>query len=212
MPTDAEFALLREQMVKRQIEARGVTDADVLAAMREISRHEFVPAPMATRAYEDRPLPIGHDQTISQPYVVAWMSELLQPDAGLDVLEIGTGCGYQTAILARLFRHVYSIELVPELARQAGLNLQRAGIGNVTLKVGDGHAGWPGRDFPRILTAAAARKIPEVLARQLERGGRMVLPVGARDRQQMTLIVKAANGTLQTTELGPVAFVPMLGE
>lgn len=189
-----------------------MTDADLLAAMRETRRHEFVPAPMAARAYEDRPLPIGHDQTISQPYVVAWMSELLHPDAALDVLEIGTGCGYQTAILARLFRHVYSVELVPELARQAGLNLQRAGIRNATLKVGDGHAGWPGRDFPRILTAAAARKVPEVLARQLERGGRMVLPVGARDRQQMTLIVKAANGTLQTTELGPVAFVPMLGE
>lgn len=199
-------------MVKRQIEARGVRDPAVLAAMREVRRHEFVDAKIAARAYEDRPLPISHNQTISQPYVVGWMSELLELDRTLDVLEIGTGCGYQTAILARICRHVYSLELVPELSRQAAINLQRAGVENVTLRVGDGHAGWPGREFERILAAAAAVKVPEALTRQLAPGGRMVLPIGPRERQQMTLVVKDAGGRLETRQLGPVAFVPLLGE
>jgi protein-L-isoaspartate(D-aspartate) O-methyltransferase len=180
----------------------------VLAAMREIRRHEFVDA--GAIAYEDRPVPIGHGQTISQPYIVAWMSELLQVEPGHDVLEIGTGCGYQTAVLARLCRHVYSVEVVPELSRQAAINLRRAGITNATLKVGDGRAGWPGGgEFPRIITAAASLDVPDALTRQLAPGGRMVLPIGPPRRQQMTLLTRKEEG-VTGTELGAVSFVPLV--
>jgi len=211
MADEAQFQRLRRQMVARQIEARGVRDPRVLGAMREIRRHEFVPADAVAFAYDDRPLPIGQGQTISQPYIVAWMTELLQLAPEHEVLEIGTGCGYQTAVLARLCKHVWSLELVPELSRQAAINLQRAGIGNVTLKVGDGHVGWPdGGEFARVITAAASAGIPAALTRQLARGGRMVLPVGASGRQQMTLVEKGADSRLRVTALGAVAFVPLV--
>ncbi len=210
MPSEAELTRLRHLMVETQIAARGVSDPRVLAAMREIRRHEFVDASAITLAYEDRPVPIGHGQTISQPYIVAWMTELLQVEPGHDVLEIGTGCGYQTAVLARLCRHVYSVEVVPELSRQAAINLQRAGIANVTLKVGDGRMGWPGpAEFPRIITAAASPEVPEGLTRQLATGGRMVLPIGPPRRQQMTLVIRKEQG-VTVTELGAVSFVPLI--
>jgi protein-L-isoaspartate(D-aspartate) O-methyltransferase len=208
MPSEAELTRLRHLMVEKQIVVRGVSDPRVLAAMREIRRHEFVDA--GAIAYEDRPVPIGHGQTISQPYIVAWMSELLQVEPGHDVLEIGTGCGYQTAVLARLCRHVYSVEVVPELSRQAAINLRRAGITNATLKVGDGRAGWPGGgEFPRIITAAASLDVPDALTRQLAPGGRMVLPIGPPRRQQMTLLTRKEAG-ITATELGAVSFVPLV--
>jgi protein-L-isoaspartate(D-aspartate) O-methyltransferase len=210
MLTDSDYTRLRNAMVERQIVARGVTDSRVLQAMREIRRHEFVEGAQG-RAYEDRPLSIGYGQTISQPYIVAWMSELLQAEPEHDVLEIGTGCGYQTAVLARLCRHVYSLELVPELSRQAAISLQRAGVENVSLKTGDAYTGWPEeRRFPRIIAAAAAARVPEALTRQLEPGGRMVMPVGGRGIQQMTLVTKDAAGAITQHELGLVAFVPLV--
>lgn len=211
MPTEQEFEQLRLRMVETQIVARGVRDPRVLEAMRQVRRHEFVDGSLARSAYADQPLSIGHGQTISQPYIVAWMSELLALEPGHEVLEVGTGCGYQSAVLAKLCSHVFSIELVPELSRQAAINLQRAGVENVTLRVGDAHAGWPdGGEFERILVAAAAISVPQALTRQLAPGGRMVLPVGTRGVQQMTLVTKDRHGRLETQELGPVAFVPLV--
>lgn len=206
-----DFDRLRELMVTRQIVARGITDTRVLQAMRDVRRHEFVPAEMVSSAYDDGPLPLGHGQTISQPYIVAWMTELLALEPGQVVLEVGTGCGYQTAVLARLARHVYSIERIAVLSRQAALNLQRAGLDNVTLKVGDGRLGWPEHaPFARILAAAATGAVPEALTRQLVPGGVLVMPVGSRGAQQMLRMRKAADGTLTSEALGPVAFVPLL--
>ncbi|MCC7510312.1 MAG: protein-L-isoaspartate(D-aspartate) O-methyltransferase [Planctomycetes bacterium] len=211
MPTEQDFERLRNRMVETQILARGVTDLRVLDAMRRVRRHEFVDGSLARDAYADQPLSIGHGQTISQPYIVAWMSELLALEPAHEVLEAGTGCGYQTAVLAMLCRHVFSLELVPELSRQAAIHLQRAGIDNVTLRIGDAHAGWPGGgEFDRILVAAAAITIPQALTRQLSPGGRMVLPVGTRGVQQMTLVTKDRHGHLHTQELGAVAFVPLV--
>lgn len=211
MPTEQEFEQLRLRMVETQIVARGVSDPRVLEAMRQVRRHEFVDGSLARSAYADQPLSIGHGQTISQPYIVAWMTELLALEPGHEVLEVGTGCGYQCAVLAKLCSHVFSLELVPELSRQAAINLQRAGVENVTLRVGDAHAGWPdGGQFDRILVAAAAVSVPQALTRQLAHGGRMVLPVGTRGVQQMTLVTKDRHGRVTTQELGAVAFVPLV--
>ena len=206
-----DFDKLCERMVNRQIVARGVHDPRVLQAMRDVRRHEFVDAARQPFAYEDRPLPIGLGQTISQPYIVAWMSELLRIKVGDSVLEIGTGCGYQTAVLAKLASHVYSIELIDALSQQAALNLTRAGATNVSLRVGDGFDGWPEHaPYQCIMTAAAPAEVPENLTRQLDVGGRLVLPVGERGYQQMTRVTKREDGSLQTEQLGLVAFVPML--
>ncbi len=211
MPTEQDFEQLRMRMVETQIVARGVADPRVLEAMRQVRRHEFVDGSLARNAYADQPLSIGHGQTISQPYIVAWMTELLALEPQHEVLEVGTGCGYQTAVLAKLCSHVCSLELVPELSRQAAINLQRAGVDNVTLRIGDAHAGWPeGGEFARILVAAAASAVPQALTRQLSPGGRMVLPVGARGVQQMTLVTRDQHGRLKSQELGRVAFVPLL--
>lgn len=206
-----DFDHEREKMVARQIAARGVKDPRVLQAMREVRREEFVDAGRAHYAYDDGPLPIGKGQTISQPYIVAWMSELLELAPEHEVLEVGAGCGYQTAVLAKLCRHVYSLELVPELARQAKLNLMRAGIDNVTLAQGDGRLGWPhARTFERIIAAAAAVEVPQPLLNQLAPGGRMVLPVGRGGYQQMMLVTRNRQGALSYEELGAVAFVPLV--
>jgi protein-L-isoaspartate(D-aspartate) O-methyltransferase len=206
-----DFQKLREQMVTRQIMARGVTDRRVLDAMRSVARHEFVDARNQLSAYADGPLPIGLGQTISQPYIVAWMTELLRIAPDEHVLEIGTGCGYQTAVLAHLARHVYSIELHADLSAQASLNLTRAGVTNVTLLVGDGYQGWPEfAPYPCIIAAAAPPEVPEALARQLAVGGRLVLPVGGRGYQEMTRVTRQPDGSLKRETLGQVAFVPMV--
>ncbi len=203
-------------MVQDQLQARGIHDPRVLQAMGELRREEFVPAEFTHRAYEDSPQPIGHGQTISQPFIVAWMTQLLQPGPDDVVLEIGTGCGYQTAVLAKLCRKVCTIERVPELARQASINLQRAGIENYELRIADGTQGWPDQEaepqFARILCAAAPAEVPPALIEQLAPEGRLVLPLGPRQQQWMTLIRKGRDGRPFREELGLVAFVPLVAD
>jgi protein-L-isoaspartate(D-aspartate) O-methyltransferase len=204
-----DFAAERERMVATQIEARGVRDPRVLAAMRRVPRHRFVPDALAAEAHDDRPLPIGNDQTISQPYVVAVMSELLAPKRGDKVLEIGTGSGYQAAILAELGALVFSIEIVPELAALARRNLSENGYDEVVVIQGDGWLGLPKEaPFDRILVTAAPDEVPSALVDQLRVGGRLVLPVGTAD-QRLRVIEKTASG-LETRDIFGVRFVPMI--
>lgn len=212
----ADLEHQRRRMVQDQLQARGIHDPRVLQAMTELRREEFVPAEFVHRAYEDSPQPIGHGQTISQPFIVAWMTQLLQPGPDDIVLEIGTGCGYQTAVLAKLCRKVFTMERVPELARQASINLQRAGIENFELRIADGTQGWPDDEavpqFPRILCAAAPADVPPALIEQLAPEGRLVLPLGPRQQQWMTLIRKDSTGRPFREELGLVAFVPLVAD
>ena len=204
-----DFTQQRIAMVREQIEARGISDARVLAAMRSTPRHEFVSREMAGEAYEDHPVPIGHGQTISQPYIVAYMTAMLKVEQHHEVLEIGTGCGYQTAVLSQLCARVYTIEIVEDLARMARKNLERAGVHNVDFYCGDGGQGWPeARQFDRILAAAAAARIPEALLNQLAPGGRMILPVGT-EMQDLILVEHTDSGFRQTRLLG-VRFVPLV--
>ena len=199
-------------MVSEQIIARGVKDARVLAVMREVPRHLFVPSHLANQAYSDGPLPIGADQTISQPYIVALMTELLQPEQDDVVLEIGTGSGYQAAVLSRLAKQVYSIEIVPALAQSAGQRLARLGFSNLTVRTGDGYLGWPElAPFDAIIVTAAPPEIPAALLAQLKRGGRMVLPVGRSGSQNLMVLEKSRTSEeiMQRTVI-PVRFVPMV--
>jgi protein-L-isoaspartate(D-aspartate) O-methyltransferase len=201
----------RERMVRQQIEARGVHDARVLAAMRKVPRHLFVPAEMQRFAYSDTPLPIGHGQTISQPYIVAFMSEALELKPQDRVLEIGTGSGYQAAVLAELVQQVYSIEIVQPLAEEAEARLKRLGYGEVKVRVGDGYRGWPeAAPFDAIVVTAAPAHVPPPLIEQLREGGRLVLPVG-RFSQDLVRIRRTPKG-LKKENLLPVRFVPMVGE
>ena len=200
-------------MIDQQLRGRGIEDTRVLAAMRKLPRERFVPPEIAHRAYEDRPLPIGHGQTISQPYVVAWMSEALQLEGHEKVLEIGTGSGYQAAVLAELAREVYSIEIVEPLAQQARLLLNTLRYANLRLRTGDGYRGWPeAAPFDAILLTAAPGKIPQPLLDQLAVGGRMVLPLGEQGPggQVMLRVLRKADG-FQQQRLGAVRFVPMTG-
>lgn len=194
-------------MVDEQIRARGVTNERVLAAMRKVPRHRFVPPHLAARAYDDTPLPIGHDQTISQPFIVGYMTEALEIAPEHRVLEIGTGSGYQAAVLGELAREVYTIEIVPELARSGAATLKALGYANVHVREGDGYAGWPDRaPFDRIIVTAAPPEVPPPLVEQLAAGGRMVIPVGAVE-QWLTIVEKTASGVVQRRTL-PVRFVP----
>jgi protein-L-isoaspartate(D-aspartate) O-methyltransferase len=204
----------RERMVREQIAARGVRNAKVLEAMREIPRHLFVRETERSAAYVDGPLPIGHGGTISQPYIVGYMTELLQPAKNHRILEIGAGSGYQAAVLARLVQKVYTIEIVPELARFAEENLERAGIQNVEVRQGDGYKGWPEEaPFDGIILTAAPPEIPQALIDQLKPGGRMVAPVGRHSfNQQMVLLTKSADGKVSRKTMIPVRFVPMVPE
>jgi protein-L-isoaspartate(D-aspartate) O-methyltransferase len=199
----------RLDMVEQQIRARGVADARVLEAMRDVPRHHFVPPALAQHAYDDRPLPIGEGQTISQPYIVAYMTELLNVAPDHRVLEIGTGSGYQAAVLGRLAKEVYTIEIVATLAREAAETLAANGITNVHVREGDGYAGWPEHaPFERIMVTAAPATIPQPLLDQLAPGGRLVIPVGERnDTQWMTVVEKTAAGVVERKTI-PVAFVP----
>jgi protein-L-isoaspartate(D-aspartate) O-methyltransferase len=200
----------RDSMVRQQIEQRGVTSADVLRVMRSIPRHEFVPAEERGMAYDDHALPIGHGATISQPYIVALMTELLQPGKKDKVLEIGTGSGYQAAVLSQLAGHVYTIEIVPELARAAAGTLERLGFKNVTVRAGDGFGGWPEQaPFTRIILTAAPVEIPRTLIAQLAPGGRLVAPAGAAGNQELLLLTKDKNGNVNRRSVASVAFVPM---
>jgi protein-L-isoaspartate(D-aspartate) O-methyltransferase len=199
----------RERMVRTQIEARGVKDARVLAAMRAVPRHLFVLPSFAGRAYDDSALPIAEGQTISQPYIVAVMTEAAHVDPDDVVLEVGTGSGYQAAVLSHLVAHVYSIEIVPALARASTTLLAAEGYANVTVREGDGYAGWPEHaPFDAILVTAAPPEIPSALREQLKVGGRMVVPVGEND-QYLRVITRTDDGFTEAT-LMPVRFVPMV--
>ena len=188
-------------------------DERVLGAMAEVPRHAFVPADQVRSAYRNRPLPIGHGQTISQPFIVALMTDLARVEAGDRVLEVGTGSGYQAAVMARLAQAVYSIEIIEPLGLQAVQRLQKQGYGNVQVRTGDGYHGWEEHaPYDAILVTAAASHVPPPLIRQLKPGGRMVIPVGAAFMvQQLMLIEKNADGTVSTRQILPVAFVPLTG-
>jgi protein-L-isoaspartate(D-aspartate) O-methyltransferase len=206
-----DFKAMREKMVETQIQARGVKDSRVLSALRKVERHRFVPKEYLDSAYSDQPLPIGEGQTISQPYIVALMTELLELKGGEKVLEIGTGSGYQAAILAELAKEVYSIEIVETLASIAKNRLSEMGYQNVKVKAGDGYLGWPEvAPFDVIIITCAPDHIPKPLIEQLKEGGRMVVPVGTY-AQELKKIVKRS-GKIETTDVIPVVFVPMTGE
>jgi protein-L-isoaspartate(D-aspartate) O-methyltransferase len=205
------FESRRLQMVASQIEARGVSDACVLDAMRRVPRHAFVPPDMREQAYTDRPLPIGHHQTISQPYIVALMTELVRPRADTKVLEIGTGSGYQAAVLAECAGAVYTIEILPELGRQATELLVQLGYENVHTRIGDGFDGWEEHaPFDAIIVTAAPPRIPQPLLDQLAPGGRLVIPVG-EGFQDLVLVTRTDSGFDRRT-VTPVRFVPMTGK
>ena len=209
-PTVADFAAQRQRMVEKQLKFRGIKDERVLAAMAKVAREEFIPVDARPSAYEDGPLPIGYDQTISQPYVVAFMTEQLRPKPSDRVLEIGSGSGYQAAILAELVADVYTIEIVEPLAKSAEATLQRLGYNNVHIKAGDGYKGWPEEaPFDAVIVTCAPEKVPQPLVDQLKEGGRMVIPVGERFAQQLYLLEKK-DGQLKKSVTLPVRFVPML--
>ena len=208
-PSDRESERMR--MVERQLIARDITDPRVIDVMQRVPRHRFVPEDIRPRAYDDRPLPIGYRQTISQPYVVAYMTQALQLAPNARVLEIGTGSGYQTAVLAELAATVYSIEIVPPLAARAAATLDELGYDNVQVREGDGYAGWPeAAPFDAIMVTAAPDHVPQPLVDQLAVGGRMIIPVGAY-RQTLTVLVRTGEGVTEEAAL-PVLFVPMTGE
>jgi protein-L-isoaspartate(D-aspartate) O-methyltransferase len=199
----------RLDMVERQIRQRGVSDARVLDVMRNVPRERFVPDDADARAYDDTPLAIGFGQTISQPYIVAYMTEALAVQPGHRVLEIGTGSGYQAAVLGALARDVYTVEIVPDLAKRAAAVLRELGYTNVHVREGDGYAGWPEHaPFDRIMVTAAPDEIPKPLIEQLAPGGRLVIPVGSQgETQWMTVVEKTAAGVAQRRTI-PVQFVP----
>jgi len=202
---------LRRMMVRTQIRARGVKDERVLAAMEVVPRAEFVPSAQRPHAYEDRPLPIGEGQTISQPYIVALMTDLLEVKEGDRVLEIGTGSGYQAAVLAELTPHVYTIEIIPALAERAKETLRRLGYDTVEVMAGDGYLGWPDRaPFDGIIVTCAPEEVPEPLKEQLREGGRMVIPVGPQWTDQTLYVLTKKGDTLEQKEIISVRFVPMV--
>lgn len=204
----------RQRMVTSQIQLRDVKDPNVLKAMQVVPRHAFVPATQQRYAYQDRPLPIGQGQTISQPYIVAFMTDALRLDPNSIVLEIGTGSGYQAAVCAEIARRVYSVEIVAPLAETAAERLKELGYSNVFVRAGDGYYGWPEKGpFDAIIGTAAAGRIPPPLLEQLKRGGRMILPVSDETGfQHLILIVKDDEGQLERQQVMPVRFVPMTGQ
>jgi protein-L-isoaspartate(D-aspartate) O-methyltransferase len=206
------FSAARRRMVEEQIRDRGIVQAGVLAAMESVPRHLFVPVEERARAYDDYPLPIGHGQTISQPYIVALMTSLLDLDSGDRVLEIGTGSGYQAAVLSLLAGEVYSIEILKPLGERAKESLARQGYSNVHVHIGDGYKGWPSAaPFDAILLTAAPPRIPDPLLDQLKVGGKMVLPVGDT-WQDLLVLTKRPDGTFEKRKVLPVRFVPMTGQ
>jgi protein-L-isoaspartate(D-aspartate) O-methyltransferase len=209
----SSFDGARREMVEAQIRARGVSDPAVLAAMETVPRHQFVPADVRAEAYGDHPLPIGYGQTISQPYIVAWMTELLKLKPGAKVLEIGTGSGYQAAVLGQMGMQVYTIEIVDELAAQARARLADMGYSTITVRHADGYYGWPEQaPFDAIIVTCAPDHIPPALVEQLAAGGRMVLPVGPPGGYQSLWLVEKEGGQVKTMEMGGVMFVPLTGE
>jgi protein-L-isoaspartate(D-aspartate) O-methyltransferase len=206
---DAHHASRREAMVRSQIAARGVTDPATLRAMGAVQRHRFVPENLLGDAYDDRPLPIGYGQTISQPYIVAAMTESIRPRPEHRVLEIGTGSGYQAAILAEIVRNVFTVEIIPELGGTARERLRNLGYRNAEVRIADGYDGWPEQaPFDAIVVTAATEYIPPSLLKQLKEGGRMIIPVGAPFFTQTLMLVEKRGGEITTRQLMPVRFVP----
>jgi len=204
------ITLQRERMVTDQIESRGVRNQDVLQVMRSTPRHLFIPANLRSVAYEDHPVPIGHGATISQPYIVALMTELLAPTKKHRILEVGTGSGYQAAILGQLAAEVYTVEIVPELANSATKTLRDLGYSNVTVRQGDGYKGWPERaPFDGIIMTAAPTEVPLALIKQLAENGRLVAPIGSMWMQELIVIEKKGDGTIRRRSVCSVNFVPM---
>ena len=214
LSTQDPYQEIREAMVAKTIESRGVTDTGVLQAMRNVPRHEFVQAAYLSQAYEDHPLPIGYGQTISQPYIVAWMTELLDLQPGEKVLEIGTGSGYQAAVLAELEGiEVFTIEIVPELAELAAERLEAPVYSHVATRQGDGYYGWPEHaPYDAIIVTAAPDHLPQPLVAQLAQGGRLVIPIGPPGSYQSLWRFAYENGELRAENMGGVIFVPFTGE
>ena len=209
-PSGDAYVSERERMVREQIESRGIRHPDLLRVLRLTPRHLFVPERIQGMAYEDCALPIGYGGTISQPYIVALMTELLSPEKHDRVLEIGTGSGYQAAVLAQLTTQVYTIEIERELADSARARLGGMGYSNITVRLGNGYLGWPEKaPFDRIMITAAPPEIPPALLDELARGGRLVAPVGSTSFQELVVIEKRADGTLHRSSAAPVIFVPM---
>jgi protein-L-isoaspartate(D-aspartate) O-methyltransferase len=210
---DDSFALARQRMVYELAHCRqSITNAQVLAAMGKVPRHEFVPAHLRSQAYLNRPLPIGHGQPISEPYVVAFMTEKIEPRPTDRVLEIGTGSGYQAAVLAELTARVYTIEIIKDLADRAATTLQRLGYTNVYTRAGDGYKGWPeAAPFDAIIVTCSPEKVPQPLIDQLKEGGRMIIPLGSFKNQELVLLHKH-DGKLDRQAVLPIHFVPMTGE
>ena len=210
-PAAAAFEKSRARMVDEQLAARDIKNAVVLGAMRRVPRHEFVPEPLRGSAYADSPLPIGHDQTISQPYIVAYMTEALELDRSHRVLEIGTGSGYQAAVLGEIAKEVYTIEIVAPLAEGARAILKHLGYANVHVRTGNGYLGWPEHaPFDRVIVTAAPDDIPPALVEQLKPGGLMAIPVGV-GTQELRILRRTETG-MQTLRTLPVRFVPMTGK
>jgi protein-L-isoaspartate(D-aspartate) O-methyltransferase len=208
----ADLAPQRERMVKEQMIMRGINEEQVLAAMRKVPREEFVPEHLRAVSYSDQPLPIGYDQTISQPFIVAFMTEELKLKPTDRVLEIGTGSGYQAAILAEIVAEVYTIEIIEPLGRSAEATLQRLGYKNVHVKIGDGYKGWPEHaPFDAVIVTCAPNHIPQALVDQTKDGGRVIIPVGPAGDQELYLLEKQ-NDQLRQKSVTPVRFVPMTGE
>ncbi len=200
-------------MVEQQLKPRGIRDERVLAAMEKVPREEFVAENVRGRSYADSALPIGHDQTISQPYIVAFMTEQLRPKPTDRVLEVGTGSGYQAAVLAELVKDVYTIEIIEPLAKEASARLARLGYSNAHVKIGDGYQGWSEvAPFDSIIVTCAPDKVPLPLTRQLKEDGRMIVPVGTTMMDQQLYLLEKKNGELAETAILPVRFVPMVGE
>jgi len=209
LQTGDKYQVLREKMVRDQIVSRGISDQLTLKAMQKVPRHLFVPAEYVSRAYNDSPLPIGHGQTISQPFIVAYMTEVVKPTSRKKALEIGTGSGYQAAVLAEIVKEVYSIEIVPELAKESAALLGKLGYENISCKYGDGYQGWKEHaPFDIIVVTAAAPEIPQPLIDQLAENGRLVIPVGPPSSIQELILVEKKNGKTVEKRLTLVRFVP----
>jgi len=208
-----EYQRKLNKMVDTQIAARGVKDPAVLAAMKKVPRHIFVGKKFQEMSYADQPLPIGYNQTISQPYIVAFMTEALQLDQKSRVLEVGTGCGYQTAVLAQIAQAVYSVEIVPELVKKARQNIAELGLENVRIREGNGRKGWPEQGpYSHIMVTAASQDIPPPLVEQLQDNGRMIIPVGDSLLSQNLQLVKKQAGEIKQEKILPVRFVPLVDQ
>jgi len=206
---EEKFSRLREKMVKEQIERRGIVDPSTLSSMRKVQRHLFVSDNMVDYSYDDRPLPIGYGQTISQPYIVAYMTEIIKPRPDYKVLEIGTGSGYQAAVLSRIVKEVYSIEIIDSLSNQARNRLDKLNYKNIHVRFGDGYHGWKDKaPFDAIVVTAASEHIPPPLISQLKENGRMIIPVGSPFMTQQLMLVEKTKGRIHTSSMIPVQFVP----